>query len=87
MAATSLWYIKGRLKGLIDYVENPEKTVPSEDMQDFFDMFSYVKNPFKTNEGEYFSTIKGRFRRYLLFFSYKLFKFCKVITIKVAFQV
>ena len=26
MATTSLWHIKGRLKDLIDYVENPEKT-------------------------------------------------------------
>ncbi len=36
MAVTSLWHIKGNLKDLIDYVENPEKTVPNEDMQDFF---------------------------------------------------
>ena len=27
MAITSLWHIKGRLKDLIDYVENPEKTI------------------------------------------------------------
>lgn len=26
MATTSLWHIEGRLKDLIDYVENPEKT-------------------------------------------------------------
>ena len=25
MATTSLWHIEGRLKDLIDYVENPEK--------------------------------------------------------------
>lgn len=45
MAATSLWHIEGRLKDLISYVENPEKTVPNKEMQDFFDVFSYVKNP------------------------------------------
>lgn len=27
MAVTSLWHIEGRLKDLIAYVENPEKTV------------------------------------------------------------
>lgn len=47
MATTSLWHIKGRLKDLIDYVENPEKTVPSDDLQDFLDVFSYVRNPEK----------------------------------------
>ena len=26
MATTSLWHIEGRLKDLIAYVENPEKT-------------------------------------------------------------
>lgn len=52
MATTSLWHIKGRLKDLIDYVENPEKILPSRDMQDFFDVFSYVKNPQKTDNGK-----------------------------------
>ncbi len=42
---------------MIDYIENPEKTVPNQDMQDFFDVFSYVKNPLKTNEGEYVSAV------------------------------
>lgn len=53
MATTSLWHIKGRLKDLINYVENPEKTVSNNDMQDFFQVFSYVKNPPKTDNGEY----------------------------------
>ena len=57
MAVTSLWHVKGSIKDVIDYIENPEKTVPNEDMQDFFDVFSYVKNPSKTNEGEYVSAI------------------------------
>ena len=42
---------------MIDYIENPEKTVSNQDMQDFFDVFSYVKNPLKTNEGEYVSAV------------------------------
>ena len=57
MAVTSLWHIEGRLKDLISYVENPEKTVPNEDMQDFFHVFSYVKNPEKTDNGEYVSAL------------------------------
>lgn len=57
MATTSLWHIKGRLKDLIDYVENPDKTTPTEDMKDFFQVFSYAANPAKTNEGEYVSAI------------------------------
>lgn len=57
MATTSLWHIKGRLKDLIDYVENPDKTTPAKDMQDFFQVFSYAANPAKTNEGEYVTAI------------------------------
>lgn len=57
MATTSLWHIKGRLKDLIDYVENPAKTVPNDDIQDFFQVFSYVRNPEKTHNGEYVSAI------------------------------
>ena len=40
MATTSLWHIKGRLGDLIDYVENPEKTVP-KGTEDFFNVFEY----------------------------------------------
>ena len=57
MAVTSLWHVKGSIKDVIDYIENPEKTVPNQEMQDFFDVFSYVKNPSKTNEGEYVSAV------------------------------
>ena len=53
MAVTSLWHVKGSIKDVIDDIENPEKTLPGQDMQDFFDVFSYVKNPLKTNEGVY----------------------------------
>ena len=42
MATTSLWHIKGRLKDLIDYVENPEKTISKDKyLQDFYNVFSY----------------------------------------------
>ena len=46
MATTSLWHIKGRLKDLIDYVENPEKTASKmPELQDLYNVFSYVQRP------------------------------------------
>lgn len=58
MATTSLWHIKGRLKDLIDYVANPEKTVSKDkDLQDFYNVFSYVSRPEATENGEYVSAI------------------------------
>lgn len=56
MATTSLWHIKGRLKDLIEYVENPAKTEKAS-LQDFFNVFSYTQNPNKTGEGEYVTAI------------------------------
>lgn len=58
MATTSLWHIKGRLKDLIAYVENPEKTVAKDkDLQDFYNVFSYVSRPEATENGEYVSAV------------------------------
>lgn len=56
MATTKLWHIKGRLRDLIEYVENPAKTVDPS-MQDFFNVFSYAQNPDKTDHGEYVTAI------------------------------
>ena len=37
MATTSLWHIEGRLKDLIDYVEDPEKTAEKTlELQDLY---------------------------------------------------
>ena len=58
MAVTSLWHIKGSLKDLVEYVENPEKTTPAtKEMRDFFDVFSYVQRPEATRDGEYVTAI------------------------------
>lgn len=58
MAVTSLWHIEGRLKDLIAYVENPDKTVPKDKgIADFYNVFSYVQNPAKTENGEYVSAV------------------------------
>ena len=58
MATTSLWHIKGRLKDLIDYVENPEKTASKmPELQDLYNVFSYVQRSEATQEGEYVTAI------------------------------
>lgn len=57
MATTSLWHIEGRLKDLIAYVENPEKTVANNSsLQPLWDVMSYVSRPEATEQGEYVST-------------------------------
>ena len=56
MATTKLWHIQGRLKDLVDYVENPEKTV-KPGLQDFFNVFSYAQNPSKTAGGQFVTAI------------------------------
>ena len=55
MATTSLWHIKGHLRDLVDYVENPEKTYP--ELQDLWDASRYVQRPAATADGHYVSAI------------------------------
>ncbi len=58
MATTSLWHIEGRLKDLIAYVENPEKTrADNPNLQPLWDIFSYVSRPEATENSEYVSAI------------------------------
>ena len=58
MATTSLWHIEGRLKDLIAYVENPEKTrAENPNLQPLWDVFSYVSRPEATEQGEYVSAV------------------------------
>lgn len=58
MATTSLWHIEGRLKDLIAYVENPEKTKADNlNLQPLWDIFSYVSRPEATEQGEYVTAI------------------------------
>ena len=56
MATTKLWHIQGRIKDLVDYVENPEKTV-KPGLQDFFNVFSYTQNPNKTASEQFITAI------------------------------
>ena len=58
MATTSFWHIEGRLKDLIAYVKNPEKTVASNpSLQPLWEVMSYVSRPKATEQGEYVPTI------------------------------
>ena len=58
MATTSLWHIEGKLKDLIAYVENPEKTsADNPSLQPLWDIFSYVSRPEATEQGEYVSAV------------------------------
>ena len=58
MATTSLWHISGKLKNLIDYVENPDKTTAeTKGMQDLYDVISYVQRPSATDEKRYITTL------------------------------
>lgn len=57
MATTKLWHIGGRIKDLIDYVENPEKTMPKDKTQeDFYNVLSYARRADKTKD-EYVTAI------------------------------
>ncbi|MCH5320538.1 MAG: relaxase/mobilization nuclease domain-containing protein [Eubacterium sp.] len=57
MATTSLWHIKGKLRDLITYVENPDKTKLTKDLQNFVNVFNYTTNPDKTNGKEFVTAI------------------------------
>ena len=50
MATTSLWHIEGRLKDLIAYVENPEKTVAA--ILERVEYIGHTEN-FKTSSKNY----------------------------------
>ena len=46
MATTSLWYIEGRLKDLIAYVENSERTrADNPNLPSLWDIFSCASRP------------------------------------------
>lgn len=58
MATTKLWHIKGRLKDLIDYVENPDKTVGERrEIESILGLIHYVERPAATDQGRYVTAI------------------------------
>ena len=52
MATTKIWAIKGSLRSLVDYVDNPEKTMSVSDdgMRDLFNVVDYAASSDKTEQ-------------------------------------
>ena len=51
MATTGFWPVKGRLKDVLDYAENPDKTIDRRYLDDdLAQALRYVENPEKTDQ-------------------------------------
>ena len=58
MATTGFWPVKGSLKDVIDYAENPDKTTEQKYLDDdLYRALSYTQNDEKTDKKMYVSTI------------------------------
>ena len=58
MAATGFWPVKGRLKEVIDYANNPDKTTATEYLdEDLYAAIRYVENDDKTDQTMFVSGI------------------------------
>jgi len=59
MATTKIWAIKGSLRSLVDYIENPEKTMAAADdgMKGLFHVLDYAANADKTEQKMYVSGV------------------------------
>lgn len=54
MATTGFWPVKGRLKDVLDYAENPDKTIARRYLDDdLAQALRYVENPEKTDQQMY----------------------------------
>ena len=58
MASTGFWPVKSRLKDVIDYAENPDKTIDKRFMDDdLWKAIRYAENDRKTDQQMYVSAI------------------------------
>ena len=58
MATTGFWPVKGSLKDIIDYAENPDKTTDAKYLDDdLYRALSYTQNDEKTDKKMYVSTV------------------------------
>lgn len=57
MATTSLWHIGGNIKDVIDYVENPEKTMLKDELKQLGDVCDYVRRPGGIKEKKLITTL------------------------------
>ena len=64
MATTGFWPVKNRLKEVIDYAENPDKTIDRKYVDsDLYAALQYVSNDKKTDERMYASGINCNSKR------------------------
>lgn len=64
MATTGFWPVKSRLKEVIDYAENPDKTIDKRYVDsDLYAALQYVSNDKKTDECMYVSGINCNVKR------------------------
>ena len=58
MATTGFWPVRGKLKDIIDYAENPDKTTAKEYLDDdLYDALRYVENDDKTDKKMYVTAL------------------------------
>ena len=58
MATTGFWPVRGRLKEVLDYADNPDKTTDRKYLDDdLYDALRYTENDDKTDEKKYVSGI------------------------------
>ena len=58
MATTGFWPVKSRLKEVIDYANNPDKTTDKRYLdEDLYATLRYAQNDKKTDQTMYVSTI------------------------------
>ena len=58
MATTGFWPVKGRLKDVIDYAENPDKTIDRKYLdEDLYRTLEYAQNKEKTDQRMYVSAL------------------------------
>ena len=58
MAVTGFWPVKGKLKAVIDYAENPDKTIDRKFVDtDLYVTLQYAESDNKTDEKLYVSGI------------------------------
>ena len=59
MATTGFWPVRGNLKKVLDYADNPDKTTDRKYLDnDLYDALRYTENDDKTDERKYVSTTK-----------------------------
>lgn len=58
MATTGFWPVRGKLKDIIDYAKNPDKTTAKEYLDDdLYDALRYVENDGKTDRKMYVTAL------------------------------